>query len=48
MKYAIQFRLVLTAILILSMLSACTSGVLTRSAGEVTGGVGAGLSEYQK
>ena len=48
MIHAIQLRLILAAILALFLLSACTGGILTLSAQEVTGGVGAGLSEYQE
>jgi hypothetical protein len=47
MVRTIQNRLLLLAIMVLLLLSACDAGLLTRSALESTGGNGAGLSEVQ-
>jgi hypothetical protein len=44
----IKYHLVLLALMLLLFLSACDGGLLTRSAQEMTGGNGAGLSEFQE
>lgn len=48
MIHTFSLRLILIAVFALFLLTSCTGGVLTLSAGEVTGGVGAGLSQYQE
>jgi hypothetical protein len=42
-----KYHLIVLTLLLLFLLSACDGGLLTRSAQEMTGGNGAGLSEYQ-
>jgi hypothetical protein len=44
----IKYQVIILALVLLFLLSACDGGILTRSAQEVTGGNGAGLSEYQE
>jgi hypothetical protein len=39
---------IILCLLVILFLSACDGGLLTRSAQEMTGGNGAGLSEYQE
>lgn len=43
-----KYHLIVLTLLLLFLLSACDGGLLTRSAQEMTGGNGAGLSEYQE
>lgn len=44
----IKYQVLILALTLLFLLSACDGGLLTRSAQEMTGGNGAGLSEYQE
>jgi hypothetical protein len=43
-----KYHLIVLALMLLVFLSACDGGLLTGSAQELTGGTGAGLSEYQE
>lgn len=43
----VKYYMILLAFMLMLMLSACDGDLLKESAG-VTGGVGAGLSEYQE
>ncbi len=43
-----KYHLIILALMLLSLLSACEGGLLTQSAQEMTGGNGAGLSEWQE
>jgi len=42
-----KYYFVILVITVLFLLSSCNTGFLTKSAQELTGGNGAGLSEYQ-
>ena len=45
---ATHIYLIILAIVVLFLLASCNAGFLTQSAQGAIGGVGAGLSEYQK
>ena len=48
MSHPLRLRLILMAVTVLLLLTSCNADWLTGSAQELTGGNGAGLSEYQE
>lgn len=48
MHRAMRLHLCLIAMMVIVVLTSCDSNLLTGSAQELTGGNGAGLSEYQE